>query len=191
MPLKLNVGLSYSFVRQAQMWDPALLALFARLVAQPGVELIGVEPYHSFLFLADLPHFVTRMRWMHTAMEHLFGQRPRVTDTTELCMSDGIAVALAHAERRRKHVLAHAHRGRNWIVLGPERLPLFTFREPLVVESAFGQPLHVGRGGARGRGGVGWPDLVAGGADPAAGRGHPGRGGPHRRPRAVGSVRRP
>ena len=25
--------------------------------------------------------------------------------------------------------------------IGPERIPLFTFKEPLVVESAFGQPL--------------------------------------------------
>jgi alpha-amylase len=95
--LKLNIGLSFSFIRQAQAWDPDLLALFARLVAHPGVELIGVEPYHSFLFLADLPHFVTRMRWMQGALQDVFGQRPRVTDTTELCMSDGIALALAQA----------------------------------------------------------------------------------------------
>ena len=95
--LKLSLGLSFSFVRQAQAWDPDLLALFARLLAHPGVELIGVEPYHSFLFLADLPRFVTRMRWMRSALREVFGQSPRVTDTTELCMSDGISFALALA----------------------------------------------------------------------------------------------
>ena len=95
--LKLNLGFSFSFIRQAQAWDPDLLALFTRLVAHPSVELIGVEPYHSFLFLADLPHFVKRMRWMQSALQEVFAQRPRVTDTTELCMSDGIALALAQA----------------------------------------------------------------------------------------------
>jgi alpha-amylase len=95
--LKLNLGLSLSFVRQAQAWDPDLLALFARLDAHPGVELIGVEPHHSFLFLADLPRFVRRMRWMRSALHGVFGRCPRVTDTTELCMSDGIALALAQA----------------------------------------------------------------------------------------------
>src|SRR5215468_4637126 len=33
--LRLNLGLSLSFVRQAQAWDPELLALFARLIAEP------------------------------------------------------------------------------------------------------------------------------------------------------------
>ena len=95
---KLNVGFSFSFLRQAQIWDPDLLALYRRLVARPGVELIGVEPYHSFLFLADLPRFVARMHWMQETLERMFGQRPRVTDTTELCMSDGIAAALEHGD---------------------------------------------------------------------------------------------
>lgn len=95
--LKLNLGLSLSFVRQAQMWDPDLLVLFRRLLAHPGIELIGVEPYHSFLFLLDLPAFMTRMRWMRGALADIFGPSPRVTDTTELCMSDGIALALAEA----------------------------------------------------------------------------------------------
>ena len=34
---------------------------------------------------------------MRSALESNFGQSPRVTDTTELCMSDGIALALADA----------------------------------------------------------------------------------------------
>src|SRR3989442_8641326 len=57
--LHLSIGFSLSFLRQAQDWDPALLDLFRELVAENNVELIGVEPYHSFLFLLDLPMFVT------------------------------------------------------------------------------------------------------------------------------------
>lgn len=95
--LRLNLGFSLSFVRQAEAWGPSLLDDFRRLVAHPNVELIGVEPYHSFLVLIDLERFVARMRWGSERLWKVFGQRPRVTDTTELCMSDPIYFALDHA----------------------------------------------------------------------------------------------
>jgi alpha-amylase len=121
--LKLNLGLSFSFVRQAQRWDPDLLALFQRLVAHPGVELIGMEPYHSFVFLADLPRFVTQMRWMRSALGDVFGQSPRVTDTTELCMSDGISLALAQAGFAGGFI-----DGRPWVL--DWRRPTYLYRAP-------------------------------------------------------------
>jgi alpha-amylase len=95
--MKLAIGFSVSFLRQAEVWDPALLARFQELVAHPNVELIGVEPYHSFVFLLDLPLFIERMRWMGDEMERLFGKRPRITDTTEMCMSAAIYDALDQA----------------------------------------------------------------------------------------------
>ena len=91
---RLNIGFSLSVLRQAQAWDPALLRLFRRLVAHPNVELIGVEPYHSFIVLLDLERFTNRMRWAVDRLEEILGRRPRVTDTTELCMSDPIYLAL-------------------------------------------------------------------------------------------------
>jgi alpha-amylase len=95
--MKLAIGFSVSFLRQAQEWDPILLARFQELVAEPNVELIGVEPYHSFVFLLDMPLFVQRMRTMADEMERIFGKRPRVTDTTEMCMSASIYDALDQA----------------------------------------------------------------------------------------------
>jgi alpha-amylase len=95
--MKLAIGFSVSFLRQAADWDPALLARFRELVAQPNVELIGVEPYHSFVFLLDLPLFIERMRWMSDEMERVFGKRPRITDTTEMGMSASIYDALDQA----------------------------------------------------------------------------------------------
>jgi alpha-amylase len=86
--MKLAIGFSVSFLRQAQAWDPILLARFQELVA---------EPYHSFVFLLDVPLFVQRMRAMADEMERLFGKRPRVTDTTEMCMSASIYDALDQA----------------------------------------------------------------------------------------------
>ena len=95
--MKLAIGFSVSFLRQAQAWDPALLGRFQQLVAHPNVELIGVEPYHSFVFLLDMPAFIERMRSMGDEMERIFGKRPRITDTTEMCMSASIYDALDHA----------------------------------------------------------------------------------------------
>jgi alpha-amylase len=92
--VKLAIGFSVSFLRQAEAWDPALLDRFKELVAHENVELIGVEPYHSFIFLLDMPMFVERMHWMSDELERIFGKRPRVTDTTEMCMSASIYDAL-------------------------------------------------------------------------------------------------
>jgi alpha-amylase len=92
--MKLAIGFSISFLRQAEAWDPALLELFRELVREPNVELVGVEPYHNFVFLLDMPLFVERMRGMREELERIFGKRPRITDTTEMCMSASIYDAI-------------------------------------------------------------------------------------------------
>jgi len=95
--LKLNVGLSFSFLQQAQRWDPNLFESLSRLAAHPNVEIIGVEPYHSFLFWLDIRHFVRRMQWMRAEVKRLFGKRPEVTDTTEMILTPEIYTALQSA----------------------------------------------------------------------------------------------
>jgi alpha-amylase len=95
--MKLSIGFSLSFVQQAAAWDNTLLDLFRELVAHENVELIGVEPYHSFLFLFDLPAFVSWMQNMTQELEAIFGKRPVVTDTTEMCMSASLYDALDQA----------------------------------------------------------------------------------------------
>jgi alpha-amylase len=95
--LRLNIGFSFSFLAQAEAWDRELLARFRALVAHPNVELIGVEPYHSFLFWLDIRHFQQRMAWMREALERTFGKRPAVTDTTEMILSKEIYAALESA----------------------------------------------------------------------------------------------
>ncbi len=109
--LRLSIGFSLSFIRQAEQWDPDLLDRFRALVAEENVELIGVEPYHSFLFLFDLPAFVQDMQWMAGEMERIFGKRPTVTDTTEMAMSAGIYDALDTAGFR-----GALMDGRKWVL---------------------------------------------------------------------------
>lgn len=96
---KLNIGFSVSFLRQAEMWDAELLEKFKELVRHPNVELINVEPYHSFLFYLDIQAFIERMQWAAGYVRRLFGLRkkPRVTDTTEMFMSNDIYYALNKA----------------------------------------------------------------------------------------------
>jgi alpha-amylase len=94
---KLAIGFSISFLRQAEQWDPTLLAMFKELVAEPNVELIGVEPYHNFIFMLDMPTFVLRMRWMREELARIFGKEPIITDTTEMCMSASVYDALEKA----------------------------------------------------------------------------------------------
>ncbi len=94
---KFSIGFSVSFLCQAEMWDQELLALFQRLVRHENVELIGVEPYHSFILLVDLERFIERMHWAAAYLEQTFGKRPVITDTTEMCMSDAIYHALDKA----------------------------------------------------------------------------------------------
>jgi alpha-amylase len=92
--LRLALGLSLSFLRQAERWEPALLDLFRELVAEDSVEIIGAEPYHSLHGLIDLAAFALRMREMADEIEVIFGKRPTVTDTTGMGMSASIYDAL-------------------------------------------------------------------------------------------------
>lgn len=95
--VKLSLGLSLSWVRQARTWDPDLLAHVRRLVAHPNVELVGADPYHSFLMLLDVERFVERMRWMRERLRGMLGRVPSVADTTEMVMSATIYRVLDRA----------------------------------------------------------------------------------------------
>jgi len=120
--LKLSIGFSVSFLRQAEQWDRALLNRFKALVAEPNVELIGVEPYHSFLFLYDLPLFIQRMRWMRSEMERIFGKQPIITDTTEMCMSAVLYHALEQAG-----FTGGLLDGRSWVLAWREATHLYHY----------------------------------------------------------------
>jgi len=122
--MQLSIGFSLSFLRQAEAWDPALLDLFRELVAEENVELIGVEPYHSFLFLLDLPLFVSRMQGMVDEIERIFGKRPVVTDTTEMCMSADLYDALDSAGFR-----GALMDGRPWVMGWRESTHLYRYSD--------------------------------------------------------------
>jgi alpha-amylase len=95
--LKISIGFSWSFIEQARRWDQGTFDLFRQLVRHENIELVAVEPTHSFILLWDAPRFVERMQLAADRLERVFGVRPTVADTTELMMSDTIYYALAQA----------------------------------------------------------------------------------------------
>ena len=132
--MQLAIGFSLSFVRQAEQWEPALLDLMRELVAEDHVELVGVEPYHSFLFLLDLPLFVLRMQEMADELERVFGKRPTVTDTTEMAMSSTLYDALDTAGFR-----GAVMDGRSRVLEWRESTHLYRYDD----EVPFAQPIDV------------------------------------------------
>lgn len=123
--LKLCIGFSFSFLQQATSWCGALLRSFQELVGQSNAELVGVEPYHSFLPLVDLPAFQSRMILMREQLGELFGVGPRVTDTTEMLMSSTIYQALAQVGF--EGVMMD---GREWVLGWREPTYLYHFGKP-------------------------------------------------------------
>jgi alpha-amylase len=124
--MKLGLGFSMSFIRQASRWDPALLDAFRTLVRHPHVELVAVEPGHSFIMLWDADRFVANMRAVASRLEEVFGVRPRAADTTELMMSDVIYHALARAGYDIGFI-----DGRAWVLHGRQPTRVFHAGQPL------------------------------------------------------------
>ncbi len=126
---KLSIGLSFSFLRQAEMWGEDLLSGFKELIGHPNVELVCVEPYHSFIPLFDIEIFIKRMEWARDKLEKTFGKKVNVTDTTEMYLSNEVYFALNKAGF--KGVLMD---GREWIM---------GWRDPTHLYGYGGKPLKI------------------------------------------------
>ncbi len=108
---KLGLGFSYSFLWQLRRWDRKLAERFRRLVAHPHCELVGVDPYHSFLFALDIRHFQREMLRGKAYAEEFFDKEISVTDTTEMVMNNEVYYALCQCGYR-----ASMLDGRPWVM---------------------------------------------------------------------------
>jgi alpha-amylase len=91
---KMSIGFSNSFLLQAEAWGPKVLDSFQQLCASPNVEVVCVEPYHSWLFYVDIVAFKESMVQARERLEALFQKPVTVTDTTEMFMSNDVYFAL-------------------------------------------------------------------------------------------------
>ncbi|MDQ2922759.1 MAG: glycoside hydrolase, partial [Candidatus Dormibacteraeota bacterium] len=60
---RMSIGFSNSFLIQAEQWGEKVLDSFKRLCASPNVEVVCVEPYHSWLLYMDIVEFKESMLW--------------------------------------------------------------------------------------------------------------------------------
>src|SRR5256714_13982496 len=88
--MKISLGFSVSFLVQMRRFSPDVLAGFQKLVSHENVELVAVEPYHSFIFYLDIAAFADRMAWGKGQLEDTFQKRIAVTDATEMFMSNDV-----------------------------------------------------------------------------------------------------
>jgi len=91
---KMSIGFSNSFLLQAERWGPKVLDAFKKLCAGPNVEVVNVEPYHSWLLYLDILAFKEAMLAGRQRLQELFQKPIAVTDTTEMFMSNDVYFAL-------------------------------------------------------------------------------------------------
>ena len=91
---RMSIGFSNSFLVQAERWGGKVLDAFQRLCASPNVEVVCVEPYHSWLMYLDIVEFKDSMLWARRRLEELFQKPVAVADTTEMFMSNDVYFAL-------------------------------------------------------------------------------------------------
>ncbi|HYR53625.1 MAG TPA: glycoside hydrolase, partial [Methylomirabilota bacterium] len=91
---KMSIGFSDSFLVQAERWGTKVLDRFKKLCASPNVEVVNVEPYHSWLLYLDIVAFKEAMLLARSRLEELFQKPIAVTDTTEMFMSNDVYFAL-------------------------------------------------------------------------------------------------
>jgi len=91
---KMSLGMSVSFIEQAKAWNKPLFTQLQDFVSHKNLELVCVEPYHSFIFYFDIEMFMERMKWARDYLEKTFSKEIKITDTTEMFMSNDIYFAL-------------------------------------------------------------------------------------------------
>src|SRR5207237_228950 len=69
---KMAIGFSNSFLVQAEAWGRPLLDQMRRLCASPNVEVVCVEPYHSWLCYLDIEAFCAQMAWARERLQEVF-----------------------------------------------------------------------------------------------------------------------
>lgn len=91
---RMSIGFSNSFLEQAERWNKKVLDGFKRLCASPNVEVVCVEPFHSWLLYMDIVAFKESMLWARKRLEDVFQKPVAVADTTEMFMSNDVYFAL-------------------------------------------------------------------------------------------------
>jgi alpha-amylase len=91
---RVAMSVSGTLLDQLAVHAPDALESFHALLVTGGVELLGETYYHSLASLVNPDEFGDQVRRHRSAIEQLFGRRPRVFRNTELIVSDAILPAV-------------------------------------------------------------------------------------------------
>lgn len=87
-----TLGITGTFIEQAQKWDPRLLDSFRTLVKTGRVEILAESYYHSLAFFYSPKEFARQVNLHHTLIKDTFSFEPQVIRGTELTYNDAFAV---------------------------------------------------------------------------------------------------
>lgn len=88
---KLSLSITGTAIEQMQLYDPAALASFQKLVATGRVEIVGETYHHSLAFFYDREEFELQVLRHKRLIEELFGQTPTAFRNTELAYNNDLA----------------------------------------------------------------------------------------------------
>ena len=88
---KFSLSITGTWLDQAEMWAPELIAQIKSMVATGQVEIIGETYYHSLAFFYDEAEFDTQVDLHAQKIKSVFGVTPKVFRNTELAYNDRLA----------------------------------------------------------------------------------------------------
>ena len=88
---KFSLSITGTWLDQAEMWAPELIAQIKSMVATGQVEIIGETYYHSLAFFYDEVEFDTQVDLHAQKIKSVFGVTPKVFRNTELAYNDRLA----------------------------------------------------------------------------------------------------
>jgi len=88
---KVSMSITGTFMEQAEMWAPDVIASFQRLVATGRVEIVAETYYHSLAFFYSRTEFVRQVEAHKAKVRQLFGVETSVFRNTELAYNDSLA----------------------------------------------------------------------------------------------------
>lgn len=88
---KVSMSITGTFLEQAEMWAPDVIASLQRLVATGRVEIVAETYYHSLAFFYSRTEFEHQVEAHKAKIRQLFGVETSVFRNTELAYNDSLA----------------------------------------------------------------------------------------------------
>jgi alpha-amylase len=96
---KIAYSITGVLLEQLQTYSPEVMSTFDALAQTGCVEFLAETYYHSLSFLYSREEFIEQVNKHTEAIEHYFGQRPRIFRNTELIYNNDLACLIESMDR--------------------------------------------------------------------------------------------